>query len=64
MIFQQRSPAGPARLDTQAARLLAVRTALRSLAVREIRHPMNPGPQGREEMDRLCILAFRGMLVS
>jgi len=50
--------------ETQAARLLAERAALRLLPVRADLHEMNPGPAGKEEMYRLCLLAFRGALVA
>lgn len=44
--------------------MLAVRAALRALPARANLHPMNPEPEGKEEMDRLCLLAFRGVLVA
>ena len=50
--------------EPQAARLLAVRAALRALPARGDLHPMNPGPDGVEEMDCLCLLALRGVLVA
>jgi hypothetical protein len=61
----KRQPHSPASYsDPQGSRLLAVRAALRSLPVRANLHPMNPEPEGKEEVDRLRLLAFRGVLVA
>ena len=65
MISKPESLAGRAQdSGVEASRLLAVRTALRALPTRANLHPMNPGPDGKQEMDRLCLLAFRGELVA
>jgi hypothetical protein len=47
-----------------AARVLALRVALRAMPVRANLHPMNRGPAGEEEMHRLRLLTMRGLLVA
>ena len=47
-----------------AARVLALRVALRAMPVRADLHPMNPVPVGVEEVHRLHLLVARGLLVA
>jgi hypothetical protein len=47
-----------------AARVLALRVALRAMPVRADLHPMNAVPAGEEEMHRLRLLVGRGLLVA